>query len=307
MGYPVTIDEQMLVSAVRYALGRKTYIVLSTCDSVRNAWPQLSLSARAVILRDIGTALDEAKTARATDLDHREWTLLLNDITSGVLLEPKPQADENDELGPDQGYPSEAELQHLASFRGTPRELVAYVESIWRNGAGTMVERTVNHWGREEVIATFITGGWSGCEEVMSVLKRTLAVMYSHTWQRGGLHAFAFPAQVYDSDKPWDWELLPTGPRLDDGPYTHLRDKLATLEAAVDERIHELAGQAANFREPEPGDLWALREKTVDDEAVYFFTGSSYVPEANTNFWAGEIAPTDERLTSGRLLFRGQA
>ena len=308
MGYPVTIDEQMLVSAVRYALERKTYIVMSTCDSVRKAWPSLSLGARGVILRDIDTALDTAKAAGTTvgmAMDQQSWVSLLNDITSGTLLEPKPAAPDDDEdLGPDQGYPSEDELQRLASFRGTPRELIEYVESIWRNGAGSVVTRAKNHWGKEEVIATFVTGGWSGCESIISTLNRTLAISFSHSWQRGGAHSFAFPAKVYDSDKSWDWELLLHEPASDRGPYAYLRDRLATLEAAVDERVHELADVAAHYLAPSAGDLWALREEHVDDEYVYYFNGSYYVPEKNTNPWAGEIEPSDERLTGGRLLFR---
>ena len=307
MGYPVTIDEQMLVSAVRYALGRSTSITLSTADSVRKAWPQLSLGARGVILRDIDRALDDAKATGTTvgmDMDHRTWVSLLNDITSGVLLEPKPDDSEEDELGPDQGYPSEAELQRLASFQGTPRELIEYVESIWRNGAGSFIDRTEDHWGKEIVIATFVTGGWSGCESVIGTLNRTLALMYKSAWQRGGSHSYSFPASVYDSDKAWDWELLVHGPTREDGPYAEVRDRLANLEAAVDERVHELAEATAQSRRPVVGDIWALREKDVDGENVYFFNGTHYVPEKNTNPWAGEIEPSDERLTSGRLLFR---
>lgn len=309
MGYPVTIDEQMLVSAVRYALGRKSYITMATADSARKAWPHLSLGARGVILRDIEQALSESKTAGekvGMDIDHHAWVALLNDITSGILLEPKPDSsdEENEELGPDQGYPSEAELQHLASFRGTARELIEYVESIWRNGAGSMVERTTDHWGKDTVIATFITGGWSGCENIIGVLNRTLALMYKSAWQHGGSHSYSFPARVFDSDKVWDWELLLHDLPEGDGPYAEVRDRLATLDAAVDERVHELAAAAANFREPEDGDLWALRTERDSGENVYVFNGSWFVPETLTNIWPEEYDPSDERVTSGRLIFR---
>lgn len=306
MGYPVTTDEQMLVSAVRYALGRKTYIVMSTCEAVRKAWPQLSLGARGVILRDIEQELAGSKDASTTvgmDMDHRDWTALLNDIASGALLQPKAE-DEEDDLGPDQGYPSEDELQRLASFRGTARELIEYVESIWRNGAGTFIQRETNHWGKEEVIATFVTGGWSGCESVIAALNRTLALTFKHSWQRGGAHTYAFPAKVYDSDEPWDWALLIADPPADRGVYGYLRDRIAALEAAADERVHELADVTASYRDPKVGDLWALHEESSDDESVYFFTGSYYAPEKGTNFRSEEFEPSDERLTRGRLLFR---
>lgn len=245
MGHPVTIDEQMLVSAVRYALGRATYIVHSTCDSVRTAWPELSLNARAVILRDIREALDGAKESGTTvgmDFDHREWVTLLEFIVS------PPQsgaADETEDVWPfepgEDGYPTEDELLRLAAFRGTARELMEYTESIWRNGAGVLTERVQNHWGREEVVVTFITGGWSGCEEVIGVLGGTLALMYSSSWQRGGAHSYAFPSTVYDSDEPWDWAFPSTGELPGHGPYTQVRDRLAALDAAVDERTQELS------------------------------------------------------------------
>lgn len=235
MGYPVPLDEQMLVSAVRYALGRKTSVVWTTCDQVRAAWPNLSRSARAVILRDVTEALNEA-TAKDThvgmEIDHRSWGQLVADIVSGDITDPKADTEEHEELGPEHGYPSEEELQRLAAFRGTPRELVEYVQSIWRNGGGTSVTRETAWSGREEVVATFVTGGWSGCEEIIGVLGNTLALMYSHSWKRGGLHSYAFPAAVYDADKSWDWELLPGEPRRGDGPYAEVRDRLAALEAA---------------------------------------------------------------------------
>lgn len=308
MGYPVTVDEQVLVSAVRHALGRKTYIVWDTCRAVRAAWQQMSHSARAVVARDITKALDTAEQNSTTvgmETDHREWASLLDEIRSGALLEPKvPATSDDEELGPDQGYPSEDELQRLAGFHGTARELVEYVESIWRNGAGVLVEHGQNHWGREEVYVTFITGGWSGCESIIGVLKRTLASTFAHSWTRGGSHTFAFPATRFNSDEAWDWALLPGAPATDPGPHTYIRDRLASLEAAVDERVHELEAQTADFRSPVPGDLWALREEHVDSEDVYYFSGSYYLPEKHTNPWAGEIEPSDERLTSGRLLFR---
>lgn len=303
MGYPVTIDEQMLVSAVRYALGRSTYITADTSDSVRGAWPHLSDNARGNIIRDVEREMNDADAAGrplGMDVDHRVWVSLLDDMKSGRLLD----APADDELGPDQGYPSAAELQRLASFRGTPRELIDYVESIWRNGAGTLVTRQQDHWGKEVVIATFITGGWSGCESVIGTLNRTLALIYKSAWQRGGSHSYSFPATVYDSDKAWDWELplhdLPEG----DGPYAEVRDRLATLEAAVDERVHELADANSLFREPVAGDLWALREENVEREHVYYFTGTHYTKEPYVNPWAGDMYPSDERLTGGRLLFR---
>ena len=155
MGYPVTLDEQMLVSAVRYALGRKTHLVWATCDQVRAAWPNLSRTARAVIIRDVTEALNDALTTGTLvgmEVDHRAWGQLVADIVSGDLLEPKPDVDDDPLTGPEHGYPSEEELQRLAAFRGTPRELIEYVQSLWRNGAGSKVE-TITSSTRSSSIA----------------------------------------------------------------------------------------------------------------------------------------------------------
>lgn len=53
MGSRILLDQDMLISAVRYALGRRTYIVAATVDEVLRCWPDLSANTRAVILRDI--------------------------------------------------------------------------------------------------------------------------------------------------------------------------------------------------------------------------------------------------------------
>lgn len=64
----VTVDEQMLVSAVRYALGRQTYIVGWTVNEVVDAWPDLSQGARELIIRDVIEA-----APRISDVDRQDW------------------------------------------------------------------------------------------------------------------------------------------------------------------------------------------------------------------------------------------
>lgn len=234
MSNPVVVDEQMLLSAVRYALGRMTGIVWATAKSVREAWPDLTLSARAVIARDIHRALNDATSRGALvghAVDHKVWVSLHADIVTGALTSP-PDAASEVSSGPEEGYPSEAELMRLAAFHGTARELVEYTQSLWRNGAGYKLERVTNSLGREDVVATFVTGGWSGCEEVIGVFGSTLARMYASEWRRGGLHSFTFPASVYDSTEPWDWALPSGGPVPGAGPYKEVRDRLAALEAS---------------------------------------------------------------------------
>lgn len=78
--------ETLLVSAVRYALGRKSYIVGLTCDIVRRANP--SALCREVLLRDI----DGHRGSFGMEMDHREWRKLRDWLVSAPSAsEPEPQ------------------------------------------------------------------------------------------------------------------------------------------------------------------------------------------------------------------------
>lgn len=74
----------MAVAAVRYCLGRATYIVGDCADWLTEHWPQISESARATIRRDVEEAFardDKARadglstghTALGWDCDRAEW------------------------------------------------------------------------------------------------------------------------------------------------------------------------------------------------------------------------------------------
>lgn len=76
----VPVPGWVVVSAVRYALGRKTYIVGMTVDLVINLWPDLDDGTRQIILRDVGEEL--ALWQRVPDFaphqcDVDEWNRLL--------------------------------------------------------------------------------------------------------------------------------------------------------------------------------------------------------------------------------------
>jgi len=77
----------MLMSAVRYALGRRTYMVGMTCDYISALIPELSDQAVSVMERDIreqdkvttlsdGTVIDHL----GDDCDRAEWVELLHKI-----------------------------------------------------------------------------------------------------------------------------------------------------------------------------------------------------------------------------------
>lgn len=62
--------EDLLVSATRYMLGRKTYAVALHCDALAEAWPQLSSWARETIRRDVERAFERDDWARAEGKEH---------------------------------------------------------------------------------------------------------------------------------------------------------------------------------------------------------------------------------------------
>lgn len=62
----------LLVSAERYALGRRTYIVSWTCDVIKNNLKLLTEKDRKVMIRDIESAVNYGDSC-----DERDWKELL--------------------------------------------------------------------------------------------------------------------------------------------------------------------------------------------------------------------------------------
>lgn len=65
----------MLVSAERYALGRRTYIVGWTCDIIKKNIHLLSEKDKEVMIRDI-----ENSISYGDECDKQEWVLLLKKL-----------------------------------------------------------------------------------------------------------------------------------------------------------------------------------------------------------------------------------
>lgn len=103
------------------------------------------------------------------------------------------------------GYPDESELEAIRDFTGTPREFVEYIGSIWRGGAGWDLTEKDAEWGdRKEWVATFVTGGWSGCEDVIGVVSETAFSFSFHSlWKRGGLWEYRINPQMIDASMDW--------------------------------------------------------------------------------------------------------
>ena len=62
----------ILVSAERYALGRRTYIVNWTCEFIENNLALLTDKDRQVIIRDL-----ENPISYGDECDEKEWKILL--------------------------------------------------------------------------------------------------------------------------------------------------------------------------------------------------------------------------------------
>jgi hypothetical protein len=61
----------MAVAAVRYCLGRMSYIVDDCCTWLREVWPELGGNTRTVIARDIEAAIARDDEARERGDEHK--------------------------------------------------------------------------------------------------------------------------------------------------------------------------------------------------------------------------------------------
>ena len=83
----MTPEEQMLISAVRYALGRMSYIVGDTCRFVASIKDKLSQNCINIIIRDIEEELEMYHRAGMTlgmDFDERTWLNLRDLLKDGL-------------------------------------------------------------------------------------------------------------------------------------------------------------------------------------------------------------------------------
>ena len=67
--------EHMLISALRYALGRRTYIVELTCKYIESQMPILSERCKDVMIKDI-----ESQKNYGDECDREDWMRLLEKL-----------------------------------------------------------------------------------------------------------------------------------------------------------------------------------------------------------------------------------
>ena len=81
----MTTEELMLVCAVRYALGRQSYIVGTTCEFVAGIKDKLSQNCINIMIKDIEESIKYHHSVGRNcgmDIDERNWLNLL-DILKG--------------------------------------------------------------------------------------------------------------------------------------------------------------------------------------------------------------------------------
>lgn len=80
-------EEQMLISAVRYALGRQSYIVGDTCKFVKSVVDKLSKNCIAIMITDIEDEIEmyhDLGRPCGMECDEAEWLKLLEVLKGKV-------------------------------------------------------------------------------------------------------------------------------------------------------------------------------------------------------------------------------
>lgn len=88
----ITPDEQILICAVRYALGRMSYIVGEVCDYVHHKRERLSDECKKIITYDIQKELKiyhDCGDFLGMECDEKRWVKLLEELTDGSAVEKR--------------------------------------------------------------------------------------------------------------------------------------------------------------------------------------------------------------------------
>lgn len=132
----------------------------------------------------------------------------MTDQPSGLLVDLVDLVDQD-------GYPTDAALNLIRTFTGTPRELVEdLLFWIFDAYGGVTVTDATDDYDRPVKALRLVTGGWSGCEDATGALRETMFwFAWWQTSRRGGAFDFAIPAEQWETPMV----LMPRRPRhLDD-------------------------------------------------------------------------------------------
>lgn len=110
---------------------------------------------------------------------------------------PDAPGDEND-LDAD-GYPTDALLDKIANFRGTPRALVDLLSQVWAH-TPPQVTKVPDFLSREVLEIDCVTHGWSGNESLIEALQPTLFwLVFWESSHRGGRYTFRVKTNQWDT------------------------------------------------------------------------------------------------------------
>ena len=104
-------------------------------------------------------------------------------------------------------YPTREELQAILDFEGTPAEFVEYINSIWWAEGFTVSN------GRDDLRGSvkrcrLSTWGWSGNEDIMTVLDQTwFRMLWWKQSNRGGHYIYEVPKDWWDKKYPMAFGL----------------------------------------------------------------------------------------------------
>lgn len=102
------------------------------------------------------------------------------------------------ELLDDDGYPTDEALNAIRTFEGTPEQLVEFARELWQWDHLIHVRRP---W-RDRIEVDFVTGGWSGNEDVIAALDGSVFwFLYWSASYRGGKHVFSVPVDQWSESK----------------------------------------------------------------------------------------------------------
>lgn len=93
-------------------------------------------------------------------------------------------------------YPTNKQLQAILYFKGSPRQFIEYINSIWWHDGFTVKS------GKDDSLlvkrCTLSTWGWSGNEDIIGVMKQTwFWMLYWRESRRGGHYTFEIPAEGF--------------------------------------------------------------------------------------------------------------
>lgn len=99
-------------------------------------------------------------------------------------------------------YPDDGTLDAIRQWTGTAGDLIDAVAGIWPS-YGRATSEVVEHelTGEQVRQIVLVTGGWSGCESLISALHDTL--LWTLSWREsraGGRHVLELSAAIADTD-----------------------------------------------------------------------------------------------------------